>query len=74
MEYHTSNKEREKAGEFGSFKKEKEAKKFYATKSRSAALESKKSKGHKHNEREATAKKKGYYPHGHKNFGDVYEA
>jgi hypothetical protein len=43
-------------------------------KSKSEALKVAKSKGHKHGEREARAKKLGYYPNGHKNFGDVYEA
>lgn len=31
------------------------------------------SKGHKHGEREARSKKAGFYVHGHKNYGDVYE-
>lgn len=45
-------------------------------KKRAEALEKaieKKKGGHKQNERESTAKKIGYYPHGHKNYGDVYE-
>jgi hypothetical protein len=29
--------------------------------------------GHKQNEREVRSKKAGFYVHGHKNYGDVYE-
>lgn len=41
--------------------------------SKHKALEAKKG-GHKQGEREARSKKAGHYVHGHKNFGDVYEA
>ncbi len=44
-----------------------------ARKARTEALEKKKG-GHKQHEREVRAKHSGHYPHGHKNYGDVYEA
>lgn len=47
--------------------------KKYTYNSKSKALEGKKS-GHKQGEREVRSKKAGFYVHGHKNYGDVYEA
>jgi hypothetical protein len=40
---------------------------------KSTALSSK-SGGHKQGEREVRSKKAGFYVHGHKNYGDAYEA
>lgn len=44
-----------------------------AKEAKSKALQGK-SGGHKQGEREARSKKAGHYVHGHKNYGDVYEA
>lgn len=61
------------ANDFGKGKELFKSKGFDAANAKHKALKER-TKGHKHGEREARSKKAGHYVHGHKNYGDVYEA